>query len=519
MKPSTELHSLIKSLTKSEKRFFKLSSSLQSGDKNYLKIFDYIEKQKRYDEEELKAHFKKETFISHLPSEKNHLYKLILKSLRSYYSDQSVSSQLKQEIKNVEILYRKALFKECNKFVKRAKDLAKEYEKFYYWFELISWEKRLLEEAYESGIFTKNLDDLIEEETEVIEKLRNLGEYQILYSKINYIFRSGGFTRNEKEREIVNEIADYHLIKGKNTAISTRATTICYYIKGLCAASIRDYEDALINFRKAKSVMERNPKILSDLQQRYIYTLSFLLNCYTDIYDFDNAQKVVGELSALGGKSAFNSLDLKVRLFTATNIGKLQMYNRMGDFEKSIQLIPDIESGLEHFEDKINKEKQVLFSYNIAYAYFGIGEFKTALKYLNAVLNDNEKMLRQDIYSFSRIFNLVIHFELNNYDFLEYDMKSAARYLNKYEKDYEVEKLFMSQIRLLTRSSETPDQQEAFGEFHQKLEELMKIDRENVILEYFDLLAWVESKLNNTSFSEAIEKRVTALSKKMVQPQ
>ena len=101
MKPSTELFKLIKSLTKSEKRFFKLSSSLQAGDKNYLKIFDYIEKQNEYNEEDLKAAFAKETFIKHLPSEKNHLYKLILKSLRSFYSEQSVISLLKQEMKNI----------------------------------------------------------------------------------------------------------------------------------------------------------------------------------------------------------------------------------------------------------------------------------------------------------------------------------------------------------------------------------------------------------------------------------
>ena len=155
MKPSTELFKLIKSLTKSEKRFFKLSSSLQSGDKNYLKIFDFIERQPNYDENELKKVFKGETFIKHLPSEKNHLYKLILKSLRSYYSEQSVDSTLKQEIKNVEILYNKALYKECEKFVSRAKETAKKYEKFYYWFELIGWEKRLLESAFESGVLLK----------------------------------------------------------------------------------------------------------------------------------------------------------------------------------------------------------------------------------------------------------------------------------------------------------------------------------------------------------------------------
>src|SRR5690606_5380767 len=184
MKPSTELFKLIKSLSKSEKRFFKLTSSLQTGEKNYLKIFDCIDKQAFYDEEAIKKEFKGEIFIKHFPSEKNHLYKLILKSLRSFYSEQSVSSLLKQEIKNIEILYNKALYKECEKFVSRAKKLAEPYEKFYYWYELISWQKKLLEEAYEEGEFSTNLDSLIAEEEMVVAKLRNLAEYQVIYSKI-----------------------------------------------------------------------------------------------------------------------------------------------------------------------------------------------------------------------------------------------------------------------------------------------------------------------------------------------
>lgn len=57
MKPSTELHDLIKSLNKSEKRFFKLHSALQSGPKNYLKIFEAVDDQEVYDEELLKKKF------------------------------------------------------------------------------------------------------------------------------------------------------------------------------------------------------------------------------------------------------------------------------------------------------------------------------------------------------------------------------------------------------------------------------------------------------------------------------
>lgn len=505
MKPSNELFDLIKTLSKSEKRFFKLNSSLQSGEKNYLKLFDYIEKQNSYNEDALKKYFSGEKFIKHLPSEKNHLYKLILKSLRNFYADQSVKSQLKQEIKNVEVLYNKALYKECSKFVKRAKKVASEYEKFYYLFELINWEKKLMEEEFEAGYFKQNLDELIDEETEVIEKLRNLAEYHILYSKINYVFRSGGFTRNEEERQMVAEIADNHLIKGKNTAISTRATSICYYTKGLCAASIRDYEDALINFRKAKVVLDKNPKVKSDLPNRYIYILNFLMQCYIDIDQFSNAQELINEIKALESSKNYKSLDSEVKIFTSANIGQLTLYNRKGEFEKTLTLYQQIEPQIDIYSDKLNKEKLLLLNYNKAYAIFGTNEFKSSLKIINDILNENEKQLRQDIYSFARIFNLIIHYELNNFNFIEYDSKSTQRYLNKHEKDYQIEKVFMKYIKKLAKEEFLPNKKEIFTNFYKEVETLLKDPQEQVILEYINVKAWVYSKLKRISFSDAVK--------------
>jgi tetratricopeptide (TPR) repeat protein len=505
MKPSTELFKLVKSLSKSEKRFFKLSSSLQSGDKNYLKIFDAIDKQGIYDEEALKSEFKKETFIKHLPSEKNHLYKLILKSLRSFYSEQSVSSLLKQEIKNVEILYNKALYRECEKFVSRAKEIAEEHEKFYYWYELISWQKKLLEEAYEEGEFSTNLDALVEEEEKVIAKLRNLAEYQVVYSKINLIFRSGGFTRNEQERKVVESIADYHLIKGKNTAISTRASSMCYYIKGLCAATNRNYDDSFQFFNRTREILDNNPKIKEDSPQRYVMTLFHLLRCYTDSKDFENAERLISDLRNLVGKKGFNSTDITVRIFTNTYNQQLNLLHVMGDFQKAVDLIPEIEQGKLAFSDKISKEQEITLLYNTAYSYFGIGEYKKALSYLNDVLNDNEQNLRQDLYSFSRLLNLILHYELENYDFLEYVIKSTNRYLSRYERDYQIEDVVIKHIRKLSKAPNALARIDIFETMKKEVEILLQDHQERVLLEYFNISAWITGKIQKITFSEAVK--------------
>lgn len=504
MKPSTELFKLIKSLTKSEKRFFKLSSSLQAGDKNYLKLFDFIEASEEYDEQLLKDEFKNETFIKHLPSEKNHLYKLILKSLRAFHSEQSINSLLKQEIKNIEILYNKALYRECEKFVQRSKQTAKKYEKFYYWFELINWEKKLLDAAYEAGNFGTDLDKLVEEEEYVIARLRNLAEYTVIYSKINLIFRSGGFTRNEKEKKQVEAIADYHLIKGKNTALSTKAASICYYIKGLCAATNREYSDSFVFFNRTREILDNNPEIRSDVSQRYLNTLIHLLRCHIDTGGYEQAQKLIDEIRALEGKKGFNSTDIEVRIFANSYNLELTLLHKLGVFKGSVDLISAIELKEAYYQGKMSKEMELLLTYNKAYSYFGVGEFKLALQYLNVVLNDNEQNLRQDVYSFARLFNLILHYELENYDLLEYVIKSTNRYLAKQEKDYEIEGTSIKYIRTLAKSSNVADKMELLENMKAEVSQLLQDHNERVVLEYFDLESWINSKLKKVSFEQSV---------------
>ena len=508
MKPSTNLFDLIKSLSKSEKRFFKLSASLQSGDKNYLKLFDVIEQQEEYEEEAIKEKFKGEVFIKHLPSEKSHLYKLILKSLRGFHADSSVSSLLKQEIKNIEILYNKALFKECRKFLKRAKKRAKEYEKFYYWFDLISWEKRLIEEEYEQGVFSFDLNILIKEESDVIEKLRNLAEYQMIFSQVNAIFRTGLHNKSEAEVEAIKTIYNHHLIKGKNTALSSRAASICYYIQGICNATERNYSIAFVKFSRTLDILDNNPKIKLDVAKQYVSTLKNLIFCNIDAEDFKEAQRLIDFLKTLSEKSGFNSLDIKLKIFTFSSNTQIIVFDHLGEFNKALETVKIMEEGLNTFKHQINKEQKVLFYYNIAYIYFGVGEYKQALKWINKVINDNEVNLRQDIYSYGEILNLLIHFELENYELVEYLSKTIKRQISKAKVNSKIELELIKCIVTCTRVDKE-NRKLKYQEFYTKLKNEFISSEDKIIIQYIDIKSWVYSKLNKVSFESAVKIKLT----------
>ena len=506
MKPSNELFDLIKSLTKSEKRFFKLQSALQSGDKNYVRLFDLIDKMEAYDEELVKDSFKGEKFIKHLPSEKNHLYKQVLKALRAYYGETSVSSMLKQEIKNIEILYNKALFEECTKFLDRAKKLAIRYEKFYYLYELINWEKTLLEESFENGLF-RDLDKLIEEEKEVLEKLRNLAEYHVLYSKINYVFRSGGYARTEENKRIVDEIVNHPLIKGKNTAMSKRAATICYYTQGFCNMANGDYRTALEKFQKVKQILDDQPHLKTDLSKRYVRTISNIITCMMDTRQYKEVREHIQLLRSLMEEDGFNSPDVQSIIFRNAGLAELEMCHVTGDFSKGQRDADEIMSAMAEYDGKLHKEHELTFFYQFAYVNFGAGNFNKALYWLNKVLNDNENELRQDLYSYARLFNLIVHYELGNYDLLEYTIKSTARYLQKRERDYPIEKLIMEHMKKLIRTQLAGDRKKVYESFQSELKKLIVGPEDEVVLKYFDFKIWLESKLRGITFEEALRTR------------
>jgi len=94
MKPTNQLFDIIKSLTPEEEKKFKLLSSLQQGEKNYIKLFNFVQKQESYDEEDVKAHFKNEVFVQHFASEKNQLLHHILKCLRLHRQETSASARI-----------------------------------------------------------------------------------------------------------------------------------------------------------------------------------------------------------------------------------------------------------------------------------------------------------------------------------------------------------------------------------------------------------------------------------------
>ncbi|NRA13288.1 MAG: hypothetical protein HRT57_15180, partial [Crocinitomicaceae bacterium] len=132
MKTTEHLFYLIRSLSKAEKRSFKLFAQQYStgGTNNYTILFDAIDKMQSYDHNALVKGVKNKINTKNISTLKVQLSELILKSLRQHSASFSENLKLRQDIDYIDILFEKGLYPQAKKLLEKTFDLARYQENY-----------------------------------------------------------------------------------------------------------------------------------------------------------------------------------------------------------------------------------------------------------------------------------------------------------------------------------------------------------------------------------------------------
>ena len=119
---------------------------------------------------------------------------------------------------------------------------------------------------------------------------------------------------------MVEEISEHPLIKGKNTALSRRAATICFYTQGFCQWAKRDWKTSLEKFLRVKQILEDNPLIKTDLPKRYIRTLHYIINAEIELRDLESAKRNIAIMRTLPGEPGFLGINIEAQVLSLIHI-------------------------------------------------------------------------------------------------------------------------------------------------------------------------------------------------------
>lgn len=506
--PNDFLYQLIKSLTKSEKRAFKIYATRNSSpDAKFIKLFDAIDKVSEYDEEQIINSLKgvKKRQFSNL---KAHLYKQILTSLRLTNINHNVDIMLREQIDHARILYNKGLYKQSLRLLDRAKSQAHQNHRHTLKYEILTFE-RIIESQYITRSIRNRADELIEQANENLHTLSNYNRLANLSLRLYGIYIKAGHVRDEKD---YHNISEYFKKELKPISTEDLGFFERLYLNVSYAWYSLIVQDFLLQYRYAQKwvdLFENNPDMLELEPIWYLKGQHVLLEALFILGHHKKHEAVKENLEQfLENPPTRSNENLETLGFMYLYTAKINAHFINGSFTEGLKLVPKLNKKIDKYSRTIDPHRILVFYYKIACLYFGAGENEKTIEYLNKIINYPDQKLREDLHCFARILNLIAHYELGNQVLVEYQIRSVYRFLRKMNDLNLVQQEILNFLQNLGKANGS-SLKEKFKKLRERLLEINEMPYQKRPFLYLDIISWLESKIEEKPVQEVIKAKFT----------
>ncbi|TNJ46211.1 hypothetical protein KFZ70_08440 [Tamlana fucoidanivorans] len=494
---------LIKSLSKSEKRQFKLYVGRLgvNEDSKFLMLFNILDKLGSYDEAViLKKGIVKKQQLSNL---KAHLYKQILISLRLNPSHQDIRIQIREQLDFATILYHKGLYKQSLKILDKAKNLAITNEEKNVAYEIVE-----LEKVIESQYITRSLNNRADE---LSVQAKELSQQNVLASKLSNLslqlygqFLKTGYVKNKAETKRITEYYNDRLPKYDINELGFREKLWLFKAKLWYSFLTQDFLSCYKYAKKWVDLFYYNEDMIVLHPVFFLRGNHYLLEALFYLRQYEKFKEVLFKLENITQQKWFpadDNIDGLAFLYIYNN--KFNLHFIEGSFEEGIPLVDEVLERLRVYKDRIDEHHIMVFYYKMACMNFGAGDNKKCIYYLEKIISNRSLQMREDLLCFSRILNLVAHYEAGLDYNLDVLIRSTYKFLIKMEDLHEVQKEFIKFLRGLGDIYPNEVKNE-FIKLHRKLKEFEDDPYQSRAFLYLDIISWLESKIENKPIGQII---------------
>lgn len=501
---------LVKSLSKSEKRQFKLYVGRLgvNADAKFLALFNLMDKIKRYDEKViLGSGIVKKSQLSNL---KAHLYKQVLVSLRLNPVNQNIRVQLREQLDFATILYQKGLYKQSLKLLDKAKYTAIENEEKNVAYEIVELEK-IIETQYITRSIPARADELV-------VQAKQLSEQNVMTSKLSNLslqlygqMLKVGYIRNDEDYKKVETYFKNKLPSYKIGDLGFREKLWLYKAHLWYSFLVQDFLSCYKYSNKWVDLFYENEKMIHLNPVFYLKGNHYLLESLFYVRYSSQFKQTLNKLEGIVESKKFPKNDnISSLVFLYLNANKLNLHFLEGTFDRGLYLVNIIEYGIQKHKQRLDAHHIMILYYKIACLYFGNGDNKNCIAYLKKIIENKNLKMREDLMCFARVLSLVAHYEAGMDYHLELQLKSTYKFLLKMNDLHAVQKEMIKFLRSL--GGIYPHQLK--NEFQKLYIELKKYEDhpyEKRAFLYLDIISWLESHLESKPVSQIIREKALAV--------
>jgi|GEM_PF-2498882 len=429
MKPTDNLHQLVKSLTSSEKRYFKVFSKRHVvGDQNkYEQLFDIYDAlpDDRYDDDELKQKLKKKNLGKNLADDKKNLQEMIMKAMLSFHSGNSIDNQLNDLLAEEDFYRQKRLNDLRRKTIAKAKEIAEKHEKYALLLTVAERETRMkmeLDQDSLSEIAAKLGSDEQKwlDKLNLINGLASIDFWIFIQYRINARINSPDFWEQAEKKLKQPAFAEYQ--PGGCFTTDRRYYSIWsyYYLLKNDYVQYNNFATKMLDLYELHFPHQKN-------NNRILYNAALYNNLFSlhTIKDYAAMEKLLKHAETIAPLNE----DEVGEAFQNITFYKQLLYLNTQQFEKAIDMAAEIETGLQKYRKKINTARLLTLYSNISISYMMLHKWDEVLHYTEKIIADKTDV-RLEIKYEAMLHQLIARYELKQYDLLSYQIRNTQRFFS-----------------------------------------------------------------------------------------
>jgi hypothetical protein len=496
--PSEDLFRLIRSLSKGEKRNFKLLAGLLASekDKKYIELFEVIEKQESCDEARVLKQMR-DLYGVQLSVGKHYLYRLILRSLA--YFRNNPSTELASLLDQARVLKEKDLYPQASKLLRKGLQEVVFIEDFATHYAMLGLQLELLLRMQTDKDLTERAAEIEAQRADVLSKMANLDAYRALDIQLFVLDRTGVGAYSQPFLTLKAN----PLLSDPAHAQSVRARIGYHSLHRRFCSLEGDLKGALAHSEQLLEIYEAWPLLKADAIQDY----------------FQELNKFCIILLRLGRvEAAFSKME-EFRLFRhdypKARVDFFQWYYvlvlaagiHVGDPSRVDVIEKELKNEWTDIEGKLPKSKEMWYRYLMAYSHFMLGRSRAALHWINLLLAEPRSDIRINVQCSARLLNLMVHFQLGNYFLVESEVVNTRRFMERHNQCNDFERQALRCMKALCNAADGPQLRQTIEGWLQRMRRA-EDSASGQLPQMLDICTWLESQLHGHSMADFRKQRV-----------
>lgn len=502
---------LIRSMSKAEKRNFKLYATRLSGNQQakFIALFDCLDGMEEYNEKRIlqRCPIKKEQ----LPNMKAHLYKQILVSIRLLEVQHSLHMQLHEQLDFARILYNKGLYQQSSKLLDKAADLALQSEQYTVALDFIELQKKIDTQNTTRGMISKS-EKLNRLADTLCDRITRISELANIATQLYGLYLQLGYTRTQKDINLIIHVYGQRLSKYENLPEDKLSFTERFYLYQAYAWYHYILHNMLLCYKNVRhwiTLFDEHPQMKRLMFDAYMRGYSRLLDSLFLLRSYKRFAQTLNtfehEIAGIDNVGD-NSRMIALQIHYTHQINK-SFYE--GAFNEGIKIIPEVEAFIQRYQNHLDIHHRMLLYYKIACLYFGNGDYDACMNYLKRIISTRDPLIRRDLQCYARILNLICSYESGSDYNIDYQIRAVYVFLDKMNDLQQVQKEMMHFLKRLN-SVYASDLKEAFRKLYETLKPYEHHPYERRTFYYLDVLSWLQSKVEGIPVGEVIRRRFLA---------